>query len=168
MAQVIESKASRKIIGPLVNNGSLILTLGDGPNGNDVIAINPANLKIEGSYTLGGIATWGPEAVGNVALATREDGTLLGFGKDINTPDWEVKLPHGRATGLPISWKGNLVITLKDGKIAVVNAEDKSVKIIDTHEPIAGHCSLAGDRLYFSGVDGSIGVVDLSKMESQD
>ncbi|MEC9091344.1 MAG: PQQ-binding-like beta-propeller repeat protein [Planctomycetota bacterium] len=165
LAQVLDSKVEKNIIGPLVTNGSLLFTLGDGTTGNDLLVIDPANLKIKGNYALGGIATWGPESTGNIALATKEDGTLLGFSGDTISPSWEVKLPHGRATGRPLAWKGKIVITLKDGKIALVDPTTASAKIIETHEPIAGNSTLSGDLLHISGNDGSICVIDLAKVE---
>lgn len=165
LAQVLEAKAGRKIIGPLVTNGTSIFTLGDGPAGNDLLAIDPTSLKVQGNYPLDGIATWGPESFGKLALATKEDGTLLGFSGDISAPTWEAKLPHGRATGRPISWNGKIVITLKDGKIAIVEADGSNVKVVDTAQPILGDSTLSGDRLFVSGADSSIGVVDLSKVE---
>lgn len=165
LAQVLEAKAPRKIIGPMVNTGNLLFTLGDGPNGNDLLAIDPANLKIKGSYELGGISTWGPEELAGKALATTSDGTLLAFSTDITTPDWQAKLPHGRATGRPVSWNNKIVITLKDGKVVIVEPDGSSVKTIETGEPFSGQSSLAGNKLYASGADGSICVIDLSLAE---
>ena len=165
LSQVLESKAGRKIVGPLVNTGSTLFTLGDGPNGNDVLAIDPTNLKVKGNFALGGIGTWGPEGLGDLALATQEDGTLLAFRNDIQAPAWTAKLPSGRATGRPIAWNGKIVITLKDGKIAVVEGDGSAVKVVDCQEPISGISSLSGNLLYASGPDGSICVVDLSQVE---
>lgn len=164
LGQVLESNAGRRIIGPLVFNGKLIFTMGEGPNGNDVLAIDPNNLKVKGNYALGGIATWGPESFGGFALATREDGTLLAFSGNVDAPAWQTKLPHGRATGKPLSWNGKIILTLKDGKIAVIEPDGSDLKIIDTYEPLSGNSSIAGDRLFAGAADGSICVVDLTRM----
>lgn len=165
LGQILEAKAATKIIGPVVTNGKMVFTATEGPNGNEVLAIDPADLKIKGTYSLGGIGTWGPEAVGDLALATTSDGDLVAFGDSITEPLWTIKLPHGRATGQPLSWNGKIIVTLKDGQVAVIEPDGSNVTVIDTREPILGPSSLAGSRLFVSGADSTVCVVDLAKME---
>ncbi len=163
MVQMVESKSARRIIGPLVKNGDLIYALGDGPNGNDLLAFNAVDLKMKASFPLGGVSTWGPETLGKWTYATQADGTLVAFGTG-PMPEFEIKLPDGRAVGRPLQWKEKTIVTLRDGKIAVFDANQPTdgAVIIDSHQPLSGQSSIAGNRLFVASTDGSIGVFDLS------
>lgn len=167
MAQVLEAKVGRSVIGPLVKKGNTLFTLGNGPNGNELIAIDLASLKVKGTFPLGGISTWGPEVAGEMVLVTTSDGKLLGFGEDISAPSMQIQIPSGRAAGIPLTWNGKTILTLKDGKILILDlaAGGNDFKVLDSGEPISSNSSIAGNRLFVNGADGSICVFDLSKAE---
>ncbi len=167
MTQVLEASVGRSVIGPLVKKGNTLFTLGNGPNGNELIAIDLSSLKVKGTYPLGGISTWGPEVAGETVVVTTADGKLLGFGEDISAPTMEVKIPTGRVAGIPLSWNGKTILTLKDGEILILDlaAGGNDFKVLDSGEPISSTSSIAGNRLFVNGADGSICVFDLSKVE---
>jgi hypothetical protein len=79
-------------------------------------------------------------------------------------PEFEIKLPDGRAVGRPLQWKEKTIVTLRDGKIAVFDANQPTdgAVIIDSHQPLSGQSSISGNRLFVASTDGSIGVFDLS------
>ena len=100
-------------------------------------------------------------------VVTTADGKLLGFGEDISAPTMEVKIPTGRVAGIPLSWNGKTILTLKDGEILILDlaAGGNDFKVLDSGEPISSTSSIAGNRLFVNGADGSICVFDLSKVE---
>ena len=150
----------------LVNNGQTIFSVLEGV-ANDSLAslsISP-KLSLNQKMELPGKVVAGPWLIEQgILLKMDNDQLLLLLAADLSTV-WELSIPNEQFAGPPKNFQSQLLVSFRNGRLVVIDpATGKAVNELDLRQPIAEAPVEVGQKLFFSGLDGTLHQVDLAKL----
>jgi hypothetical protein len=149
----------------LVNDGSQIFAV-LGKDGDDSLVSIPSSqpLAVQKETGLAGSLVAGPWIMPEGILVHVDNDKLYCFGNDL-TEKWSVQIPNDAFACEPKMIGAQLMLAFRSGKINLVDpTSGKSVDQFDIGQPIIHAPLLKGQKMYFDGMDGTIHVIDISKL----
>ena len=166
MTGSLESDASFK--SRLVNNGQSIFGVIDSEGVEKLAAFSTAiPIAKEQEVTLNGSVVAGPWLTDAGILVHLDDDVLYCFGADLSAK-WQLKLENDKFACAPEIVGAQLMLCTRSGKINLLDpSTGKSVTEFEVGQPIIHKPLRAGDKMYLSGMDGTVHVVDLNRIGNQ-
>ena len=161
ISQLLEYESELPFKGELNKFGgdSLLGVLG-GSQGDALATFGGDPLVQQSVVELEGSVVAGPWIVGEDVLIKLDDDKLYMFGSDL-APKWSQGSPNVQFAGAPEMVDGSLMICLKSGKVDFLNpGSGERVAGFDLQRPIVNRPLTIGNKMYFSGSDGTVHVVD--------
>ncbi|MFK7767501.1 MAG: PQQ-binding-like beta-propeller repeat protein [Mariniblastus sp.] len=152
----------------LVNDGRGIFGV-IGTAGNEKLASFSSSDPIakEQEVALNGSVVAGPWLTQAGLLVHLDDDMLYCFGTDLS-PKWEAKLENDKFACDPEIVGAQLMLCSRSGKIQLIDpSTGKTVTEFSVGQPIIHKPFRAGDKMYVSGMDGTVHVVDLNRIGNQ-
>lgn len=148
----------------LVNDGSSIFGV-IGNDGNDSLASFTATapLTAQSKVDLDGALVGGPWMTDSGILVHMDNDSLVCFGTDL-AEKWKIKIPNDAFACEPKIVGAQLMLAFRSGVIDLVDpTSGKSVNRFELGQPILHDPLTKGQKMYFSGMDGTVHVFDLSQ-----
>ena len=149
----------------LVNNGKNIFTVIAKDGGDNLAALSAsAPIAIQQTAELDGELVAGPWLTDAGILVQLDNDKLYCFGADL-AKKWSILMPNEKLACEPQDVNDQVMITLSSGAVVILNSQTGDlVSKFDLGQPIIHEPFRTGQQMYASGRDGTIHVIDLSKL----
>ena len=149
----------------LVNDGTRIFGVVGNNAGDSLVSItSAAPLAVQQETELAGTLVAGPWITPEGILVQMDNDKLYCFGSDLSEK-WSVAIPNDSFACEPKIVGDQLMLAFRSGIVDFVDpTSGKSVNRIDVGQPIIHEPLFQGQKMYFEGMDGTIHVIDISKL----
>jgi outer membrane protein assembly factor BamB len=150
-----------------------LLRLGDGilavvaGKVDQLILIGGNPLAKQRTVDLAGTLVAGPWKIDNGIVVKLDDDKLYCFSDDL-AAKWSIAVPNDRLAAEPQAFGDQLMLCFQSGAVGFVDpATGQSTGGFDVGQPVVHRPTRDGQKLYFSGTDGTVHVVDLDNLSPQ-
>lgn len=159
----LESEASIK--SRLVTDGKSIFAVTDAGGDEKLVSFSSKKpLAIGGEYDLDGSLVDGPWLTENGLFVKLDDDNFYCFGTDLSLK-WKVELPDVQLATKPSMIGSQLMLTMQDGSFKMLDPTSGDVvREFSVGQPIIHQPLIDQQKMYISGLDGTVHVVDLQKL----
>ena len=149
----------------LVNDGQNIFAVMAKEGGDHLAAITKSDpITVQQSVELAGELVAGPWKTDAGILLQLDNDKLYCFGTDLSKK-WAVAIPNDKMACEPQSVNSQPMITFSSGVVKLLDpTSGDTVREFDIGQPIIHKPYLNGEQMYVSGRDGTVHIVDLSKL----
>ena len=163
ISKVAEVESDLPFKGELNVLGDSILAVLSGGRADSLATFAGDSLTKSNDVKLDGAVVAGPWKVGDDLLVKLDNDKLYMFGSDL-TPKWTMDSPNVQFAGPPKLVDGQLMLCLKSGKVDFVNpSTGERASGFDLRQPIVGQPVTIGEQMFFSGGDGTVHVINVSR-----
>lgn len=163
--KVSELKCATSIKSRLINDGSNVFGVMESDNTDKLVSFSVSPLAIATEVELAGEMVEGPWMTQAGILVMLDNEKLYCFENDL-TPKWSMDVPNERFACDPEIVGSQLMLCFRNGKVNLVDPlTGKTGSEFDIGQPIIHKPLRAGQKMYFGGMDGTVHVVDLSKLD---
>ena len=166
ISKVAEVESEQPFKGELNLFGDTVLAVLGGSQVDLLATFSGDSLAKANTVELEGAVVAGPWIVGDDVLVKLDNDKLYMFGSDL-TGKWVQDSPNVQFAGVPELVGDQLLLCYKSGKVDFVNpATGERTNGFDLQQPIVNRPLTVGNQMYFSGADGTVHVVDLSRLSN--
>ena len=148
------------VSGPVVFNDSIYAVVREGGQ-DSVVALSVGNtIAVKNTANLDAKCVGGPWLVGDRLLMVLDNDQLVSLAAPMS-PEWSIGIPNQKFAFPPTTTGGQIMLGFQNGILVWIDpATGKVSNQKDLGQPINGLPLLRQNKLYFSGLDGTVHEVD--------
>jgi outer membrane protein assembly factor BamB len=152
----------------LVNDGEFVYAVAETGEFDVLVSVTASpKLEVSNKADLPGRVVEGPWLLDTGILLKMDNDQLLLLAKDLSTT-WTLSLPNDQFAGAPEKAEAGLLLSFRSGKMIVVERGTGAIiQSYDLRQPIVHAPTRVGDKMFLSGMDGTLHIVDLSQMSGK-
>jgi hypothetical protein len=149
----------------LVNSGQQVFGIVQGNNNDQLVRLSiGGELALEQTLELPGRVVEGPWLLDSGLLLKMDNDQLLLSGLDLNI-QWSMEIPNDQFAGTPENLGSQILLSFRSGNLIVVEpSSGKKVNTYSLGQPIIHQPTRVGEKMYLSGMDGTVHIVDLNQL----
>ena len=168
LVAVAESKVAGPLVGPLASVDDTIYLVRNGPERDQMLAVNVGDLRSLDTWDLPAGVRWGPQRVGHLVLLELESGELWAWGATAKLR-WKAPLPAPLA-GQPLLDGDQLLLTSVNGhlwRLATSGGErlpwSAEQEMWELGEALGAGPLVLAERVLLLGMDSTVSTVELPR-----
>jgi outer membrane protein assembly factor BamB/TolA-binding protein len=157
--------SSGNYIGELAADGTNVFVVERTAGGEKLLKLDVSSgtPSIAGGLDLAGSLVAGPWLSGSELYLQLDSDQLVCVGQDM-AAKWSKNMPNDRLACPPQNL-GQLVLLFQSGRLAIVNSADgEDSNVIELGQPVSRKPVVVGQKMFFSGFDGTVHVIDLGTL----
>ncbi len=163
--KVSELVCESSIKSRLINDGTNVFGVMVSDQVDKLVSFGVSPLVIGSEVQLEGVMVDGPWMTEAGILVLLDNDGLYCFGSDL-APTWSIKVPNQKLACDPEMAGSQLMLCFRNGSVHLVDpATGKTGYEFEIGQPIIHKPLRASQKMYFGGMDGTVHVVDLNKLE---
>jgi len=162
--KVSELTLENSIKSRLINNGQNIFGVVEGDGRDSLMAFSASQLSITGQVELKGAIVDGPWMIDGGILVLLDDDQIYCYSTDL-AGKWAVQVANDKLACPPEVVGSQLMICFQNGRVLLIDpVTGKLGSEFSVGQPIIHRPLRVDGKMYFSGLDGTVHVADLSKL----
>ena len=166
ISKIAELKFDQSIVSPIVTDGRDVFGVQSDGKSDALFQVSAGRQPaISATQTMANRHVAGPWLANDLLLVQMDNDSLTCFDKSLQQR-WSLPIGNVQISSIPSGTNGELLVVFASGRILKLNAGQGTIeKQLELGQPIIGEPKFMGDTVVLRGSDGTVHILDASKLE---